>query len=181
MYTMFGPLSSVFPQIAQKYRDIVDGSATWRVSKEPALFWSQLRPVMDHFVFNDPGFKLNVELVAAPGVSRTVPLKTNYISAIATAEIEPLKNHNIPGSSPRSMLYLLLRQATLLAMRRTASKFLSTEPGDLLEGYYNDDPSKIVWNRLNTPVAALQNRTLADVSRCRRIQTSRILHNTEAR
>jgi hypothetical protein len=118
---------------------------------------------MSRFLFNDTSFRANVDLVAAPGVSRTGPLPANYINAIATADVEALKTHNLPGSSPRTMLYLLLRHATLLAMRRIASRFLGTFPGDLLEDGYTSEPTRIVWNRFNTPVPAVQNRTLADV------------------
>ena len=145
---------------------LIQGFATqWRLTTETAPLGIQGFPYMSNFLFNDSTFRANVELVGAPDVSRTGPLpaNANYINSIATADIEPLKTHNLPGSSPRTMLYLLLRHAMLLGMRRIASRFFGTVSGDIVEDGYTSDPARIVWNRLNTPVPALQNKTLAAV------------------
>ena len=56
-----------------------------------------------------------------PGVS-----PSTYLNAIAAAAPEQLRTHAVSGASPRTLLYLLARVATLRVMERTANDITAT-------------------------------------------------------
>ncbi|MBC7925167.1 MAG: hypothetical protein H7039_05875 [Bryobacteraceae bacterium] len=135
----------------------------WRTTGELTPLGLSGEPLALDVIFDEKGFLLNVPLVAASEAPRNAPLPVNYIDSIAAAEVDLLKAHNVAGSSPKSLLYLLLRHATLLVMGRAANRFLSSGSPNVQEPVIIEDPATTVWARLNTPVAALENRTLTEV------------------
>ncbi len=153
-----------FPGLdAVNYQAIVD-------QLRRAIALAQLAPlgltgeprVLD-FLFSANAFALNVPLAAPFGAARTAPLPADYISAIAAAAVDPLKNNDVAGATPRTLLYLLLRHATLLVMARATDGFRPPAQPAVKEMVFIESPANTVWNRMQTPVAALGNKTLAQV------------------
>lgn len=114
-------------------------------------------------IFQATSYALRVPAVAPAGTPKDAPLPVNYIEAIAAATVEALKGHEVTGASPRVLLYLLLRHATLLVMAKAADRILA-QPA-LLEREFVDSQAPTVWARLSTPVATLNNRTPAELMR----------------
>lgn len=112
------------------------------------------------WIFDDTSYRINLPLVAGPAAARNAALTANYISAVASAAVDALKAHNVNGASDRSLLYLLLRHATLQVMARAAHRFAG---GNIEDPVFVSDMTKTVWARLKTPIAALENRTLSEV------------------
>jgi hypothetical protein len=115
------------------------------------------------FIFAASSFGLNAALVAPSDAPRTAPLPVDYIGAIAAATVDPLKNHAVAGATPRTLLYLLLRHATLLVMARAADRFDIVAQPVVKEMVFIESPANTVWNRLEKPVSALGNKTLTQV------------------
>ena len=115
------------------------------------------------FLFDANSFRLNVALVAPSTADRAAPLAVNYIDAVAKAAVAPLKNHEVVGAAPRTLLYLLLRHATLLVMERTADRFGALGLTAAKEKVFVERQATTVWARLDAPIAALGNQSLAQV------------------
>jgi len=115
------------------------------------------------FLFSANAFALNVALAAPSDASRTAPLPANYIAAIASAAVDPLKNNEVAGSTPRTLLYLLLRHATLLVMARATERFQPPTQPAVKEMVFIENSADTVWNRMQKPVPALGNETLVQV------------------
>ena len=116
-------------------------------------------PLALDFIFRASTFDINAPLVAPDGADRTAPLASNYISAMATATSDALNNETITGASPRTLLYMFLRHSTLLRLANTASAVLSKPP--IAEAVFIESTTDTVWTRLNSSVAALGNKPVA--------------------
>ena len=110
------------------------------------------------FIFGTTPFDIRAPLVAADDADRNAPLAANYISAIATATVDALKNETITGASPRTLLYMFLRHSTLLLLANTASTILATPP--LHDAVFVENTTDTVWTRIKTPVPAQGNQSL---------------------
>jgi len=112
------------------------------------------------FVFHG-SFDLRAALVAPAGAAKDAVLSVNYIDGIAAATVEALKGHGVAGAAPRTLLYLLLRHATLLVMARAADRVLGQLA--VAERVFVESAAETVWTRLDAPVASLGNRPLSAV------------------
>ncbi len=155
---------SGFPGLdAANYQAIVDQLRRALAAAELAPLGLTGEPRVLDFLFSANGFALNVALAAPPGAPRGAPLADNYISAIAAAAVDPLKTNAVAGATPRTLLYLLLRHATLLVMARATERFQPPAQPAVKERVFIENSSDTVWTRMQKPVAALGNQTLAQV------------------
>jgi hypothetical protein len=153
-----------FPGLdAVSYQAIADQLRRALAAAELAPLGLTGEPRVLDFLFSASGFALNVPLAAPADAARTAPLPVNYISAIAAAAVDPLKNNAVAGSTPRTLLYLLLRHATLLVMARAADRFGLHPQPVVKEMVFIESPANTVWNRLEKPVPAFGNRPLTQV------------------
>lgn len=87
-----------------------------------------------------------------------------YLGAMATNhDIEALRGHQLPGASPRSLLYLLLRHATLLVTARATDDVLALGAVAREEHDVRPDPADTVWSRLSRPAPAFGGRSARDL------------------
>ncbi len=153
-----------FPSLdAVSYQAIADQLRRAIAQAELAPLGLTGEPRVLDFLFSASGFALNVPLAAPSDAARTAPLPVNYISAIAAAAVDPLKNNAVAGSTPRTLLYLLLRHATLLVMARAADRFGLHPQPVVKEMVFIESPANTVWTRLEKPVPAFGNRPLTQV------------------
>ena len=116
------------------------------------------RPPPGHRIFfADEVAQLTVPLVAPPEADRGAPLPVNYLQAIAAAEVQALRDGTIDGANPASLLYLLMRHATLLAMTHTT---VLVNPALSADPVFVEDPSATPFALMTRPVPALGNITL---------------------
>ena len=112
-------------------------------------------------IFADEVLQLTLPLVAAPDADRGAPLPVNYIQAIAAAAVQPLRDGTIDGANPATLLYMLLRHATLLVMTHTvAGPNPSLTATTVADPVFVEDPSTTAFHRLTLPSAALGNISL---------------------
>jgi hypothetical protein len=116
-------------------------------------------PLALDFIFRGSTFDINAPLVAPVDADRAAPLPANYLAAMATATADALNKETITGASPHTLLYMFLRHSTLLLLANTASTILTKPP--IAEAVFVESTADTVWTRLNTPVAALGNKTIA--------------------
>jgi hypothetical protein len=143
-----------------RYQMIIDLARQRRVAAELGPLGLTGMPLALDFVFENSTFNLRAPLVAPPGSDRNAPLSANYIQAILTANVEALKSESFPSATPRTILYILLRHATLLELAKAASHVLNKDI--LRDTAFLESTTDTAWSRLTTPVAALGNRSLSD-------------------
>ena len=110
------------------------------------------------FIFRGTPFDIRAPLVAPDDADRNAPLAANYLSAIAAATVDALKNETITGASPRTLLYMFLRHSTLLLLANTASTILAKPP--LQDAVFVENATDTVWTRIETPAPAQGNQSL---------------------
>lgn len=120
------------------------------------------RPRPPHrVIFADEVLQLTLPLVAAAEADRNAALPTNYLQAIAAAEVQALRDGTIDGAAPPSLLYMLMRHATLLVMTHTTVLVDPTLTGTVrADPVFVEDPSSTAFQLMKRPVAALGNQTL---------------------
>ena len=119
-------------------------------------------PVPHHrVIFADEVAQLTVPVVAPPDADRNAPLPVDYLTAIANAEVQALRDGNVTGAAQPTLLYMLMRHATLLVMTHTAVMVDPTlgaaRPADPV---FVEDPSTTPFAKMTRPVAALGGMTL---------------------
>jgi hypothetical protein len=100
-----------------------------RVSNEivaelvPLGFSAQAARQIEPLIYAANPYDVDLPLAARRGLSVFNPgvNPSTYLNAIAAASPEQLRTHAVAGSSPRTLLYLLARLATLRLMDRTAN------------------------------------------------------------
>ncbi len=111
--------------------------------------------------FADEVVQLTLPLVAPPEADRHAPLAVNYIQSIAAAAAQPLRDGAVDGATPPTLLYMLLRHATLLVMTHTTvlvdPALAGTRPADPV---FVEDASTTPFQLMTRPVPALGNITL---------------------
>lgn len=122
------------------FATIVDEMYRRRTAGELSRLGFSGTPFLLDLLLNEDSFLLNLALVAPSEASRTAPLPANYIDAVANAEVDALRNQSVAGSSPQTLLYLILRQATLLVMGRVANRFQGASPAPPIEPVFVEDP-----------------------------------------
>ena len=150
---------------------VVDLARAERVAAELTPVGLAGTPHALDFLFHADAFGVHAPLVAPAGAPKDAPLPANYIAAMATAGVDALKNDGVVGAAPRTLLYLLLRHATLLVMARTIDHFsisTATPAGPTrsraaTEAVFIDTPGHTVWTTLKTPVPELAHRSLSDI------------------
>ncbi len=113
---------------------------------------------LDHIFANEP-YHLRMPRAAPPGQPADKPLANDYISAMIRPDLDALRQNSVTGASPRSLLYYLLRAATLQVAADAAEGF----HGTLTDRVFIGPQSATVFARLKQPVAALQGRSVSDV------------------
>jgi hypothetical protein len=141
-----------------KYQTAVTNIQKQKQTKELGPLGISGKPLALDFVFRGVPFDIRAALVAPDDQDRKAPLAANYIAAIAAASVDALKSETILGASPRTLLYLFLRHATLLLMANTASTLLAKSP--LVDSVFTENTSDTVWTRIKTPVASMGNQSL---------------------
>lgn len=87
-----------------------------------------------------------------------------YLAGLASiADIHSLRAHRIAGASPRSLLYLLLRHATLLVLARSADDLSGVAVSERREADVRTAGATTVWDRLDQPVRAHGGRTAREL------------------
>jgi hypothetical protein len=145
---------------AAHYQLAVNAIRQKRVQTELTPVGVTAAPLALGFVFSDGSFNLRAPLVAPDGDDPNASLAANYIDAMRTATVDALKNNIVTGASPRSLLYILLRQATLAVIAKTADQALDKPP--LQDAAFVSD-TDTVWMRVAAPVAALNSHSVSDV------------------
>ncbi|MFZ4573787.1 MAG: hypothetical protein ACOYN0_05275 [Phycisphaerales bacterium] len=146
-----------------RFQTVIENFRRQRLTLELVPLGLAGEPKALDMVFQGSNFALRVPPAAPPGTPKDAPLPLNYIEGIASATVEALKAHDVPGAAPRTLLYILLRHATLLVMAKAADRVLA-QPA-LLERDFVEPQASTVWARLSTPVASLNNRTPSQLMR----------------
>lgn len=129
--------------------------------------WPQPDPVrIDPKVHADQASDLDLPMVT-PRRSGSGPV---YLEAIASMrDLEALRRHDVPGASPRTLLYLLLRHATLLVAARTANDLLAVGMAAREEIDVRTAPVATVWNRFARPVPRFGGQTARELVTAERL------------
>lgn len=89
---------------------------------------------------------------------------TAYVAAMAeNRDLEVLRRHQLPGASPRSLLYMLLRHATLLVAARATDDVLAIGAVAREEPDVRADPADTLWTRLSRPAPAFGGRSAREM------------------
>lgn len=147
---------------AAKLQTTIDKLHDTRVAREMTPLGLSGSPVVLDFLFNESSFYVRAPLVAPVDTPRDSPLAANYIDAIAKASVDALKNEQIAGASPKTLLYMLLRHATLLAMARSINIFPGLADAAVNRMVFVESSNQTVWTGLTTPVAQLGNKSLSE-------------------
>jgi hypothetical protein len=121
-------------------------------------------PNLLDMIFNDQSALLGVPLVAPGGADREAPLASNYLRALAAPpSVQAIRDHAITGSSPRTILYLLLRHATLLAIAAAGDLVQAVPRAERRDARVRvGTATATVWDRLSARVPAAPSRALGD-------------------
>jgi hypothetical protein len=143
---------------AAKYQTAIANIQKQKQDRELTPLGLSGAPLALSFIFRSTPFDIRAPLVAPADADRAAPLATNYISAIATATADALKNETIAGASPRTLLYMFLRHSTLLLLAKTASTLQSKAP--IQDAVFVENKTDTVWTRIDAPVATMGGQTL---------------------
>lgn len=83
-----------------------------------------------------------------------------YVAAMARASITALRRHELPGSQPRTLLYALLRHATLRELVAAADDLLHTPLADRRDLDVAGPSVKSTWSRVDKIVPGSGGRTV---------------------
>jgi hypothetical protein len=142
------------------YDTAIANFRTQKVQQELTPVGLSGSPLALDFIFNHAAFDIHAPLVAPDNADRKSPLAANYIAAINAAKVDDLKSENLAGASPRTLLYMFLRHSTLLLLAEGATALIN-KPA-VQDAVFVESTADTVWTRLNTPVAVLGNKSLAD-------------------
>ena len=128
-------------------------------------------PRATNLVFGDVSKDIDLPLVAARRRPGFPGGGTGYIRAIAeVARAQDLVEHHVDGASPRTLLYYLLRHATLLVFRSTAlDAVVASEPVDepvreTRSSRFDDLMSRTLPTHDERPVGEVMARRVPDAS-----------------
>jgi hypothetical protein len=97
-------------------------------------------PRVHDWIFANDAADLHLPLVGSAG----------YIAAMAAlTQVQPLVDNSIAGAQPRTLLYYLLRAATLLVMRRTAESAAAVPAADRHDVAVSAVATQPLWTRLS--------------------------------
>jgi hypothetical protein len=120
-------------------------------------------PNLLDMIFDDRSALLGAPLVAPGGADRSAPLANNYLRALAApASMQAVRDHAVDGATPRTILYLLLRHATLLAVAAAGNAVNELPRAARAETHVRVDGAATVWSRLAAPAPLTATRTLGD-------------------
>lgn len=121
----------------------------------------QIQPLIS----SDQPFDVDLPLASRRRFTPLQPavLPATYLNAIAQATPEALRAHTVAGSSPRTLLYLLARDATLRVLARAADGLLTAASGTVStasatpassaavapEPTVITDPAQTVWTKFS--------------------------------
>ena len=107
-------------------------------------------------VYEDDALRITVPLVAPASAPRDAALAPSYLAAIADATDAALEAHQVAGAEPRTLLYLLARQATVQVRAAHVDRVLATAIEIRDEHRVRPAPAERVWARMRrVPVATV--------------------------
>ena len=120
-------------------------------------------PNLLDMIFDDQARRLGVPLVAPAAADKGVPLAANYVQALASPpSLQAVRDHAIDGATPRTILYFLLRHATLLVLAAAGDRVLQVPRAERREARVRIGGEATVWNRLGTRAPVAGTRALGD-------------------
>ncbi len=88
---------------------------------------AELGVVFDR-VFDDHARRLGIPFVAPPSASREARLPHDYLTAIADAPLQALRDHTVEGATPRTLLYFLARHAAIRLRSQARPPIVASDP-----------------------------------------------------
>ena len=144
------------------FDSLVDSMRDALVAQQLAPLRLSGKPRLADFVLAEEALVLDLPLVGA-SADPSAPLAQNYASALAGATVAAISAHQITGSSPRSLLYLLLRHGLLITYARASDGLQGISPADRLDLERVHPGQPTVWTRLGTrPSEVTGGRSLAE-------------------
>jgi hypothetical protein len=115
-------------------------------------------------IFNDQSALLGAPLVAPAAADKAAPLASNYLRALAAPpSVQAIRDHAIDGASPRTILYLILRHATLLAIAAAGDRVQEVPRAQRSDARVRaGTATATVWSRLSARTPAAPGRALGD-------------------